>query len=286
MKKSFKYIVFIVIGVLLGILAERNKEYLINAQFIRNHWHFRKVVADKDKILQSDKTMIFLAFGQSNSADYGNGTYACRNEVYNYYKGELYKAKEPLLGPDGSGSSVWTRVADMLIDSGIYKRIVIVPFGIGSTSIQRWLTGDCREKLDEILAYVKKDNIKPNYIFWDQGETDNVDKTTKAQYKERLKKLIQIFRDRQINAPFMTAITGYFPYDNDYPLGIDTNITSAQEEVTKELTNVKRGPNTDSLNLAYYRADGVHFTEKGLDKLAYEWYKKIKEQSKKNGSSN
>lgn len=280
MKKFLKYISILVLGVLLGILANRNREYLINAQFIRDHLHFRSAISNKDAITNGGKTMICLAFGQSNAGNYGNGAYVCKNEVYNYYKGEIYVAKEPLLGPDGGGSSVWTRVADMLIDSGLYKKVIIVPCAIGGTSVKCWSEGHCKDKLIETLDYLKKDNIKLTHIFWDQGETDNVDKTTSSQYKGRLIQVINIIRDKEFKAPFFTSITSYFPYNNDNLNGIDPDITRAQLEVVKEVENIKQGPNTDSLNLAYYRADAVHFTEKGLDKLAQKWFEKIKQYNK------
>lgn len=276
MKNKIKYILILVVGVLIGILANRNREYLINAQFIRTYLHFRPVIDHKEEIVKSDKVMICLTLGQSNAANYGDGTYDCRNEVYNYYKGDLYHAKEPLLGPDGGGSSVWTRVADMLIDSGLYKKVIIIPIGVGSTSILRWTEGDCREKLDKTLDYLIKDHIKITHILWDQGETDNVDNTTKQQYKLRMAKLIKVFRDKGFNAPFYSSVTSYFPYNNTNPLGIDPDIVSAQTEMINERKDVLAGPNTDSLNLAYYRVDAVHFTQNGLNAFAYSWFKKIK----------
>ena len=279
MKKWILYLAILTVGVLMGIIANRNRDRLINAQFIRDHWHFRQKIPNKQELAKSDKTIIFLAFGQSNAADYGMGTYTCKNsEVYNYYKGDLYKAKEPLLGPDGAGSSVWTRLADLLIDSGLYKKVIIIPCGIGQTSVQCWTEGECRKKLDKTLDYLASDSITPTHILWDQGETDNVDKTTREQYKTRLKELINVFRARHIDAPFYVSVSSYFPYNNDNPFGINETIRQAQMDVIQETKNCKQGPDTDSLNLAYYRADAVHFTEKGLDRLALEWFKKIKEQ--------
>jgi len=276
MKKKIKYLIIIVGCILLGILADRNKEYLINAQFIRTYLHFRKEIPNQQEIVKSDKVMIFLAFGQSNAGNYGNGSYVSKNEVYNYYKGKLYHAKEPLLGPDGGGSSVWTRVGDMLIDSGLYKKVIIVPCAIGGTSVKCWSEGECKEKLLSTLEYLQKDNIKLTHIFWDQGETDNVDNTTTAEYKMRLKSVIKTIRDRKFNAPFFISISSYFPYNNNNLNGIDKDITNAQNELIAEGPDIKRGPNTDSLNLAYYRADAVHFTEKGLDQLALKWFESIK----------
>ena len=278
-KKRYILLTGLFLGVLVGILANRNREYLINAQFIRNHLHFRKAMEVPERLLSSNRTMIFLAFGQSNAANYGGGTYDCHNNVYNFYKDELFHAKEPLLGPDGSGSSVWTRVADMVIDSGLYDNVIIVPIGIGQTSIDKWVNGDCRPILDKALAGLKKGNIKLSHIFWDQGETDNVDGTSKIEYKKKLNKLVDIFRNQGINAPFYSSVTSYFPYNNTYPLGINPLITEAQIEVIKERKDVLWGPNTDSLNLAYYRADAVHFTENGLDVFARSWFKKIKQSA-------
>ncbi|WP_442588345.1 sialate O-acetylesterase [Pedobacter sp. AW31-3R] len=273
---KLKYVLILGFGVVLGIIANRNREYLINAQFIRDYWHFRPALKDKNEIVKSDRVMVCLTIGQSNAANFGDGTYVCKNPVYNYYKGDLYMAKEPILGANGPGCSVWTRVADQLIDSGLYKKVIIVPCAIGSTSVQCWAEGDCKEKLLETLAYLKKDNIKLTHVLWDQGETDNVDKTTKEQYKQRLKQVISMIHEQQPQATFFASITSYFPVNNENPFGISPEITGAQYEVIAELKGVKHGPNTDSLNLAYYRQQDVHFTVKGLNKLAYEWYQKIK----------
>lgn len=275
MNKFIKYALLIGLGVVLGILANRNREYLINAQFIRNHLHFRDKISDKAGVLRQPRVMIFLAFGQSNAGNYGAGSYTCRNEVYNYYKGDLYKAQEPLLGPDGGGTSVWTRVADMVIDSGLYDKVVIVPCAIGGTSVKCWAEGPCKKKLLETLDYLQADSINLTHIFWDQGETDNVDNTTTDEYKRRLGEVIKMIRSRNFKAPFFTTISSYFPYNNDNVNGIDPDIVNAQKEMISKMSGVKEGPNTDSLNLAYYRADAVHFTEKGLDILAMKWFQKI-----------
>lgn len=280
MKKRLIIAFVFIIGILLGILANRNREYLINAQLIRDYLHFRRKLDNSKQILNHDSTMICFVIGQSNAADYGKGLYVPRNnEIYNYYKGDLFKAKEPLLGADGSGSSVWTRVADNLIDSGYYKRIIIIPCAIGSTSVKCWAEGKCKKKLIQTLDYIKKDNMKISHIFWDQGETDNVDKTTKESYVQNLTNVINTFRSYNINAPFYVSITSYVPFENTYPFGINDQITNAQHEVIKIIKNVKEGPNTDSINLGYYRYQDLHFTEKGLDLLAKKWIDKIIEHN-------
>jgi hypothetical protein len=276
MKKRFIFFTIFIIGALLGILANRNREYLINAQFIRDYFHFRKKIEYSNIFTKNESTMICFVIGQSNAADYGKGIYIPRNNtIYNYYKGDLFKAKEPLLGSDGSGSSVWTRVADRLIDSGYFKRVVIIPCAIGSTSAKCWAEGACKQKLIKTLQFLKNDNIKVSHIFWDQGETDNVNNTSKELYIQYLKEVINTFRSYGVEAPFYISISSYVPFENTNPFGINAKITGAQKDLINTVKNVKEGPNTDSINLGYYRYQDLHFTEKGLDLLAKKWYEKI-----------
>lgn len=282
MKKILKYLVCIMIGVLLGILANRNKKHLIDAKFIRENLHMRRALSKSDFLTNSDSVLVFMAIGQSNAANYGNGTYVCKSkEVYNYYRGSIYRAQEPLLGSDGGGSSVWTRLADLLIENGIYKKVLIVPSAIGASSVQCWSEGSCKKKLGRLLNELQEDNIKVSYIFWMQGETDNANNTSTNTYKQHLKSVVDQIQEKQRSAVFYTSITSYFPYGDSSKsskvYGIDLNITTAQRELANEMSNLKLGPDTDELNLAYYRSDAVHFTEKGLDELAYMWYETIKE---------
>jgi len=234
------------------------------------------LLVDK-KILYSENTGIILTFGQSNSANSGQGTYKCHNEVFNYFNGNLYKANEPLLGATGDGCSVWTRLADMLIDSGLYKKVVLIPIGIGSTSIDCWANDICNEKLIESLEQIQKDSIKITHIIWHQGESDNIENTAKDVYKAKLKKILLQIRAHGIKANFYVCVASYHPYVMDKFNGVDSCIQSAQIEFAKENKGTKLGPNTDLINLAADRWDGVHFSKRGLDKFAKELYDKIKE---------
>lgn len=276
-KKLLLYTFFLTIAFLLGILTHLYRSYLIDGQFIRDHFHFRKEISDVETIVNSERVMVFMAFGQSNSANYGLGRYSVRNEVYNYYSGKMYAAQEPLLGPDGKGTSVWTRVADMAIDGGLYDSAIIVPCGIGKTSVSCWASGECADVVNEILENLERDGIELTHIFWCQGETDNVDDTTATEYGDELGKVIDHFRNRGIDAPFFVALTSFFPFNNDNPLGISQEVLQGQLHVLDSANRVVKGPNVDALNLAYYRYDGVHFSENGLDKLAMDWYQVIKD---------
>ncbi|HZI25622.1 MAG TPA: sialate O-acetylesterase [Chryseolinea sp.] len=235
-----------------------------------------RVLVDKN-LLHSDSTAVILTMGQSNAASFGEGNYVCRNDVYEYFKGDLIVAKEPLLGAFGNGGcSVWTRVSDMLIDSGYFRRIILVPIGIGSSSIQCWDDGDCNKKLKETLNQIRKDQIKITHIIWHQGETDNFENTPKAVYKHRLNSVLSQIRQYGIDSDFFVCIASYNPPQvGTVSNALDTAIQNAQIEFAKEVKGVKLGANTDSISLATDRFDGVHFSRSGLDKFAIKMYYKL-----------
>lgn len=261
----------IVIGYFVTIeLAQYNQWKKI---FSRDH-----LIVDKN-IIHADQTAIILTFGQSNAASSGQGSYRCRNNVFEYYKGKLYKAEEPLMGaPENYGCSVWTRFSDMLIDSGLYKNVIIIPIAIGSTTVECWSEGICNQKLIETLKYIKKDNIKITHIYFHQGESDNLEKTSKNEYKKRLKKIEKQLRSNGLDAVFYVCIASYHPNITNNCNGLNYEIQKAQIEFASENMGTKNGPNTDSLNLVSDRYDGVHFSKRGLDKFAKLLFKNFKEQ--------
>lgn len=89
-----------------------------------------------------DQAVLFV-FGQSNSANAGKDLYVAGDEVINFnpHDGRCYQTQDPLLGPDGLGGSVWGRLGDALVSEGLYRRVLIAPFGIGGTEIVRWAPG-------------------------------------------------------------------------------------------------------------------------------------------------
>jgi len=246
----------------LGVLAENRSDRLIVEK----------------KILRSDSTGVILTFGQSNSANYGQGKYECHNNVFNYFNGDVYIAIEPLLGADGAGCSVWTRLADMLIDSGVYKKVILIPIGINGASIECWANGTCKEKLLKILKQIKKDSINITQVIWHQGETDNFNNTNKETYKTNLAKILFQIREYGIKTKFYVCVASYHPYAVDKINGIDTVIQNAQIEFSHENSGTKAGLNTDDINLAFDRWDGVHFSKRGLDKFSKGLYDMLVEK--------
>ncbi|MBO8444210.1 MAG: hypothetical protein IAC23_00750 [Bacteroidetes bacterium] len=221
-------------------------------------------------------TVIFT-FGQSNAANHGQERYTPANRVYNYHKGIVYEGADPLVGPTGGGGSVWTRLADMMIDSGMADSVTIAAIAVGATDIASWseggfLYGMLTETLDRMLA----DGIVPDYILWHQGESDNIAGTSEEDYVKRFESIRKAFRDRGIEAPIYIAVASYHPdciADNN---GNDTNVRNAQKHLAQKYKDIHQGPDTDKLDKCMYRHDGVHFSSKGLEAHAKAWLRALK----------
>ncbi len=227
--------------------------------------------------LKSDgKTMIALAFGQSNAANNGQKLYTTHNaSVFNYYGRKLYTAKDPLMGNTGKGGSVWTRLGDRLIDSGLYKKVIFIPIAVGGSAIECWVSdGDCFEKLQQTLKTLNSQHIRLTHIFWHQGEMDNLLNTSTAKYKEQLGAILQTLRKYQ-SADFYVSKASYHPGAIAKPLGVDSVIRNAQKEFISENKGVLLGPDTDTIIHTIHRHDSVHFSDFGMTAYAQQWFNAI-----------
>ncbi len=124
---------------------------------------------------QDERTAVLLIFGQSNSANYGGQRFqAIDDHVINYFAGKCYRASSPLLGAENKLGETWTLLGNKLIDQGRFKRVVLIPAGIGGTSVSEWAAGG---RLNSMLADVL-DNAQQRYrithVLWHQGERDFV----------------------------------------------------------------------------------------------------------------
>jgi hypothetical protein len=234
---------------------------------------------DLSTLKQDGHTMIALTFGQSNAANNGQAVYAPHNtSVFNYYQGKLYAAKDPMIGATGIGGSVWCRLGDMLIDSGLYNKVIVIPIAVGGSAIGRWTSGDCFKKLQQTLMSLDSQHIKLTHIFWHQGETDNLLNTSKETYKKSLDTIVNTIRSYHQSADIYVSIASYHPSSVTKPLGVDSVIRKAQAEYINEHRGVLLGPDTDLLIYAIHRYDGVHFSGYGATKFAAQWLKAIKEK--------
>jgi len=221
------------------------------------------------------RTMVALVFGQSNSANHGETRYAPKREVYNFYDGKCYVAADPLLGATGDRGSVWTRLGDMLIESGMYDKVLLVPVGVGGTPVRRWTTtGDLHRRILDSIYQLKKKGFKITHIFWHQGEADV--NTPKDDYVKMFTAMLEDIRKRGVDAPIYVAVATRC---GSGPASLETQ--QAQRELVNTEKGIYPGPFTDALDTMDDRYDSCHFSDAGLRKHAALWLAAVKYSGRK-----
>ena len=237
--------------------------------------HERQEVSCLD--FAGERSAVLMTFGQSNSANAGQDRYVPVGPVanFNIHDGKCYRAEDPLLGPDGTGGSVWGVLADKLIAKGGYDNVLIIPFGIGGSALEHWqLEGRFFPILTHALSSTEVAGITPTHILWHQGETDANRGTSQAQYFDMFERLVGHVRRGGIDAPIFPAIATHcenaVPGIESEPSAGTESVRSAQASLS-EIEGVRRGPDTDTIQGIRYRHDNCHFTAKGMQAHAELW---------------
>ncbi len=217
------------------------------------------------------RLMIVLTFGQSQAANYGETKYSSKENVYNYYNGKFYTAVDPLLGTTGKRGSVWTRLGDKIIEQGLYDNVLFVPIAVGASGIESWSPdGNLYHWITDAIDGLRKYKLEITHMFWSQGSYDSWQHTPEAaeEYKAEFMEMVDGIRKYGVTAPIYVSIETY-SYGNSDPY-----IQQAQRHLVNIDAKIYPGPNNDEIK---ERWDGVHFSNKGLDKLANLWFEIIKE---------
>lgn len=232
------------------------------------------------KDFNNDDFTVLFTFGQSNAANFGQSLYTCKKEVYNWHNDTIYKAKDPLKGANGVLGSPWTRLGDLLVENNFSQNVLIISIAMGNSTVSDWSKdGQYHKKLIKTIDQLNRQKIEIDYILWHQGETDNVNNTSKANYINSFQKMYEAIQSKGIKSPVFTATASYMPREDlllEKQKGCDTIIQNAQKKIVEDNSNVFLGPNTDELIQSYYRYDGLHFSVLGLQKHAELWFETLK----------
>jgi hypothetical protein len=214
---------------------------------------------------QTDRTVVALVFGQSNSANmYGQRTLQSSREIINFFDDKCYIASDPLLGASGRAGSVWTLTGTKLLGTGKYDRIIFVPSGIGASQISRWAPGgDLNPMLADVIRGATR-QYRFTHVIFHQGESDAQKKTSKDGYKRSFLSMVQSIRDLGVDAPFYVSVASICaPFYN-----ANNPVTKAQRELVSVPQRILPGPNTDVLNAAEDRFDDCHMSYAGAQKFS------------------
>lgn len=228
--------------------------------------------------------LTFFVIGQSHGANSlrppvpsdGN------EDLLNYFNGKCYLLADPILGPTDFLGSLWPTFAQKLYPQ-VNKPIVIMAYGFNGTAAAQWLPGETEfGLLDRAMKEAKNYTEQGGtieYVIYDQGQRDAMDKTPKDTYIERLK---AIFDHVQAGIPgeqtfLIHSQSGCTAYNPPQPY-----IIAAQAEFAAARTDTRVYFNSDTLDDTY-RHDLCHFNEKGreviTDKLVEAVLKKQKQEN-------
>lgn len=238
--------------------------------FSRESERARGRVAVDPKLLAGKRNMVVVAFGQSNAGNHGETPYRSKGGVFNYYRGKLYEAQDPMLGASGNRGSVWTRLGDRIVANGLYDNVVFITIAEGGSPISRWAPGgDLHRRLVNVLAAVRAEGIVVTHLLWHQGEADAARGTSADEYKRMFREMAASIRKEGCRAPIYVAAAsrgaGRLPVHS---------LNRAQRELVSPRDGIFPGPDTDRLGYAH-RYDGTHFSREGIERVAELWFQSL-----------
>lgn len=218
--------------------------------------------------------LVFLITGQSNAGNYGSGERpTAATGIFNAYRSKLYRARDPLLGSDALGVSQWIPFAESLRLQQSPSRPIVLALAVrGGQRIYAWNEGQpMRSEVTARLADLKSLRLQPDYVLWQQGETDAWPLRTSADtYAGVLRDFIGFLRKAGVSAPVLVAQATRTPSSGPFQ-----PIREAQLSMADPSRLVFRGPDADSLGPAF-RRDGVHFNASGISAIASLWVEAVK----------
>ena len=207
-----------------------------------------------------------------------NTTKVLQLDVYNQ---TVYQAAGNLLGTDGTGGTGCTTtgnyqvyLADKLVTDGKFSQVILVPVGIGGSSVQDWSPVGMLNQRARVscLAVRAKGWIGSGASFgilYDQGNADANNNTlhgvpTAATWESLFGQWQSTFAGLGCNFPIFVATET-----------MQANVTNATiqgaQAAVVDNVSVFAGANTDSLTGTTNRWDGTHLTNVGGQSNANLW---------------
>ena len=219
-------------------------------------------------IVPCPKESINVAFvGQSN---HGNiikreknlGLYNENVFTYDWRLGVCSKYKEPLAGADGRAGGFGHVSSDTIYflkkNYNFSENIVFLGFSKGGTRAQDWASGTLANKFDFFLKKLKKDDIKIDYVFWHQGESEIKD-ANRIYYQNYINDIQLIFQKLLTTSKKTKIGMALVSVCNSER---SKSLINSQRSIIQNNDRVFFTINTDKLGSGY-RYDGCHFNSLG-----------------------
>lgn len=191
----------------------------------------------------SERTGIYLTYGQSNSVNSGELGYDVQNDVYQFILGNTFDYKDPSLGGTGKGGSVWGMVGDKLIEKGFHDKVIFSNSGWGGRMIEELKYGEYFDFL--IFNYNTLINKygRVDGILFHQGEGNNTSEGVYNYYND-FTEFISNLKDEGVNIPIYLSRVSLCGEKRP----INNKLTNLQNQLINDYEIIKEGPNTDLLS--------------------------------------
>jgi len=216
--------------------------------------------AADNTILQAPGTRVFVAYGQSNADCCGTPGYTVKHptKVLQFYVGNLYQMKEPMLGAYCEGGCMWSRAGDMLVDNdakqGIDTTVVVALAAYPGQLIKNLLPATA---IGSYFASTLAQLPTTATVLFQHGESDALYNTHWQTYMNMLQLIITT-----ANRPFLVGV--------GTRCGSATNPGDFNPHIRNVQLSFQNGPDLDDL-VGAYRRDGCHFSTLGLGEAAARW---------------
>ena len=215
--------------------------------------------SDREPVACIGYDAVILIFGQSLAGNWVSTPYAPRHDVanFNLHDGQCYRARDPLLGPTGGRGTIWTRLADRLIEGKQYRNVLLVPVAAGGSSVADWTT-TYRHRIDLAVQLLAQAGVSLTFALWQQGESDRA--TTTEAYEAAFRQVLAA-----VPAPVFIAVSTLC---NDH--GPNEAVRRAQRNIAT-WSGALAGPDTDQIDTVAERPDGCHLSDLGARRAADLW---------------
>jgi len=221
--------------------------------------------------LNSDSLRIgsFLCYGQSNAGNFGELNQEPWENVLQVCNGELYAYEVPSCGTGGRGGNHWGNVGKNLIEEGYFDQVVFANASVGGSTLSELSTVTYLDYL--LLQHTRLKSLtgRVDAILFMQGESDYGEGEA---YRKTFDFFISQLQQRGIETPILISQTSICQSHIS-----DSLLLSVQRALSREIEQVKAGPNTDLINFPGSRYDYCHFSKGGLDSLSTIWSNSIAE---------
>jgi hypothetical protein len=226
--------------------------------------------------LQNDRTAVLLVMGQSNAANHGGQRFQSEHgaEIVNFFGAQCFIAASPLLGATGINGEYWTLLANILLSSQAFDRVVLAPVAVAATEVSRWARGgDLNALLVNASADLRTQNYRVTHVLWHQGESDLWHGTSESEYAARFLTVVDTLRVQDIKAPiFVSVATKCLSLTAFSP---DNAVARAQLLLPNSERKIFGGVNSDTIIGELDRFDDCHLSASGQHKIAAAWAQTI-----------